>query len=186
MCCCWSFINKRLKLDYQNTLFQRNRELGTWLSEAKFSTSRKYYTEDTEAARDNRRVLISLLSGIDSQYRNTVWLGTAIQIQRYRTISSLFSIPSRHRICIQQAGKRGGRGSSSFKLNLTDPCRILEWCWAGGLGQLFPYMRVYNAESLKQGSRRFNSIVKTKYIDDLGIVNLCLEVTSCSEDHTVQ
>ena len=33
-------------------------------------------------------------------------------------------------------------------------------------------MRVYNAESPKQDSRRFNSIVKTKYIDDLGIVYL--------------
>ena len=27
---------------------------------------------------------------------------------------------------------------------------------------------MYNAESPKQGSRRFNSIVKTKYIDNLG------------------
>ena len=34
-------------------------------------------------------------------------------------------------------------------------------------------MHKYNAESPKQGSRRFNYIVKTKYIDDLGIVNLC-------------
>ena len=34
-------------------------------------------------------------------------------------------------------------------------------------------MRKYNAESPKQGSRRFNYIVKTKYIDNLGIVNLC-------------
>ena len=33
-------------------------------------------------------------------------------------------------------------------------------------------MRKYNAESPKQGSRRFNSIVKTKYIADLGIVYL--------------
>ena len=33
-------------------------------------------------------------------------------------------------------------------------------------------MRVYNAESPKQDSRRFNSIVKTKYIDNLGIVYL--------------
>ena len=32
-------------------------------------------------------------------------------------------IISHHRISIQQEGKRGGRGSSSFKLNLTDPCR---------------------------------------------------------------
>ena len=34
-------------------------------------------------------------------------------------------------------------------------------------------LRKYNAESPKQGSRRFNSIVKTKYIADLGIVYLC-------------
>ena len=34
-------------------------------------------------------------------------------------------------------------------------------------------MRKYNAESPKQGSIRFNSIVKTKYIDVLGIVYLC-------------
>ena len=37
-------------------------------------------------------------------------------------------------------------------------------------------MLKYNAESPKQGSRRFNSIVKTKYIDDLGIVYLCYMV----------
>ena len=35
-------------------------------------------------------------------------------------------------------------------------------------------MHVFNAESPKQGSRRFNSIVKTKYIDNLGIVYLCM------------
>ena len=40
---------------------------------------------------------------------------------------------------------------------------------------MFQYMRKYNAESPKQGSKRFNSIVKTKYIDDLGIVYLCLQ-----------
>ena len=33
-------------------------------------------------------------------------------------------------------------------------------------------MCVYNADSQEQDSRRFNSIVKTKYIDDLGIVYL--------------
>ena len=38
-------------------------------------------------------------------------------------------------------------------------------------------MLKYNAESPKQGSRRFNSIVKTKYIDDLGIVYLCRSLT---------
>ena len=30
---------------------------------------------------------------------------------------------SKHRISIQPEGKRGGGGSSSFELNLTDPCR---------------------------------------------------------------
>ena len=40
------------------------------------------------------------------------------------------------------------------------------------MGQQFQYMRKYIAESPKQGSRRFNYIVKTKYIDDLGIVYL--------------
>ena len=33
-------------------------------------------------------------------------------------------------------------------------------------------MRKYNAEIPKQGSTRFNSIVKTKYIANLGIVYL--------------
>ena len=33
-------------------------------------------------------------------------------------------------------------------------------------------MRVYNDESPKQDSRRFNSIVKTNYIEDLGIAYL--------------
>ena len=33
-------------------------------------------------------------------------------------------------------------------------------------------LRIYNAESPKPDSRRFNYIVKTKYIDDLGIVYL--------------
>ena len=36
------------------------------------------------------------------------------------------------------------------------------------------YMRKYNAESPKQGSRRINFIVKMKYIADLGIVYLCV------------
>ena len=37
-------------------------------------------------------------------------------------------------------------------------------------------MRVYNVESPKQDSRTFNSIMKTKYIDDLGIVYLWIGV----------
>ena len=52
-------------------------------------------------------------------------------------------------------------------------------------------MRKYNAESPKQGSRRFNYIVKTKYIDDLGIVNLWSTVSvyaqvQCQEPKTGQ
>ena len=39
-------------------------------------------------------------------------------------------------------------------------------------------MRKYNAKSPKQGSKRFNSIVKTKYIADLGIIYLCLPLTT--------
>ena len=53
---------------------------------------------------------------------------------------------------------------------------MLEGCWAGGLGQncfsICASTVQYNAENQKQGSRRLNSIVKTKYIDDLGIVYL--------------
>ena len=44
-------------------------------------------------------------------------------------------------------------------------------------------MCVYNAESPKQDSRRFNSIVKTKYIDDLGIVYLWLNPTDERRNH---
>ena len=36
-------------------------------------------------------------------------------------------------------------------------------------------MREYNAESPKQGRKRFNSIVKTINIADLGIIYLCFE-----------
>ena len=40
---------------------------------------------------------------------------------------------------------------------------------------LLQYMSKYNAESPKQGSKRFNSIVKTINIADLGIIYLCLD-----------
>ena len=43
---------------------------------------------------------------------------------------------------------------------------------AGRLGHLLQYMRKYKAESPKQGSKRFNSIVKTINIGDLGIIYL--------------
>ena len=38
--------------------------------------------------------------------------------------------------------------------------------------------RKYNAESPKQGSKRFNSIVKTINIADLGIIYLCVVRTA--------
>ena len=75
----------------------------------------------------------------------------------------------------------GGGRLFNVKLNLIDPCstvrasRTVEGCQAGGLGHQFQYRREYNAESPQQGSRRFNSIVKTKYIVDLGIVYLFLQ-----------
>ena len=74
--------------------------------------------------------------------------------------------------------KGKGADSSSLKLNLIGPCRAVrasttvEGCQAGRLGQLFQYLRKYNAESLKQGSKRFNSNAKTNYIADLGIIYL--------------
>ena len=64
-------------------------------------------------------------------------------------------------------------------MNLIDPCRTVrasttvEGCQAGGLGHQFQYMREYNAESPKQGRKRFNSIVKTINIAYLGIIYLC-------------
>ena len=61
-------------------------------------------------------------------------------------------------------GKGEEGGSSSLKLKLTDPCRTYKM-----LGRQV----LYNAESPKQGSRKFNSIMKTKYIAVLGIVYLC-------------
>ena len=82
---------------------------------------------------------------------------------------------SNHRISIQQEGKRGGGRLFFLQIEpmwLTPA--VLEGCWADGLGQLFQYMRKYNTESPKQGSRRFNSIVQTKYIANLGIVYLWL------------
>ena len=73
-----------------------------------------------------------------------------------------------------------GRGvTSSHKLNLTDPCRIVPCryhCWGmpgQRLGHLLQYMRKYNAESPKQGNKRFNYIVKTINIANLGMIYLC-------------
>ena len=45
-------------------------------------------------------------------------------------------------------------------------------CQAGGLGHLLQCMRKYNAESPKQGRKRFNSIVKTIGFDHLVIIYL--------------
>ena len=49
---------------------------------------------------------------------------------------------------------------------------MVEGCQAGGLGHLLQYMREYNAESQKQGRKRFNSIVKTIGFDHLVIIYL--------------
>ena len=57
--------------------------------------------------------------------------------------------------------------------SITRPPNVFITVQAGRLGQLFQYMHKYNAESPKQGSKRFNSIVKVKYIADLGIIYLC-------------
>ena len=42
-----------------------------------------------------------------------------------------------------------------------------------GAGHLLQYMREYNAESPKQGRKRFNYIVKKIYISYLPIIYLC-------------
>ena len=49
----------------------------------------------------------------------------------------------------------------------------VEGCQAGGLGHRLQYMREYNAESKKQGRKRFNSIVKTIHFSYLPIIYLC-------------
>ena len=65
------------------------------------------------------------------------------------------------------------------KLNLIDPCctvrdsKMVEGCQAGGLGHQFLYLREYNAESPKQGRKRFNSIVKMINFSYLPIIYLC-------------
>ena len=80
--------------------------------------------------------------------------------------------------CTSRGEMGGGRLFFHVKLNLIDPCRTVrasttvEGCQAGGLGHQFQYMREYNAESPKQGRKRFNSIVKTINIADLGIIYL--------------
>ena len=84
----------------------------------------------------------------------------------------------RQRVCTSRGEMGGGRLFFHVKLNLIDPCRTVrasttvEGCQAGGLGHQFQYMREYNAESPKQGRKRFNYIVKTINIADLGIIYL--------------
>ena len=74
----------------------------------------------------------------------------------------------------------GGRLFLHVKLNLIDPCHTVhastrvEGCQAGGLGHLLLYMREYDAESPKQGKKRFNSIVKTINFSYLAIIYLCI------------
>ena len=55
---------------------------------------------------------------------------------------------------------------------------MVEVWQAGGLGHLLQYMREYNAESPKQGRKRFNSIVKTIGFDHLVIIYLCFILNS--------
>ena len=49
---------------------------------------------------------------------------------------------------------------------------MLEGCQAGGLGRQLQYMREDNAESPKQGRKKFNSIIKTISFDHLVIFYL--------------
>ena len=49
---------------------------------------------------------------------------------------------------------------------------MVEGCLDGGLGHLLQYMRKYNAERLKQGRKRLNSIVKTIHFSYLPIIYL--------------
>ena len=71
-----------------------------------------------------------------------------------------------------------GRVFSHVKLNLTDPCRTVgdsttvEGCEADGGGHQFLYVCEYDAESPKQGRKRFNSIVKTINFSYLPIIYL--------------
>ena len=81
-----------------------------------------------------------------------------------------------HRISTARKEKAGSR----FVFSLIEPYWPLpystrvEWCQAGGLDHLLQYIRKYNAESPKQGSKRFNSAVKTINIANLGIIYLWL------------
>ena len=52
---------------------------------------------------------------------------------------------------------------------------MIEGCQAGRLGHLSQHRREYNAESPKQGRKRFNSIVKTIGFDHLVIISLWLK-----------
>ena len=77
---------------------------------------------------------------------------------------------------VQQESKRKGGAASSIKLNLYltpavqyHASTTVEGCQAGGLGHLLQYMPEYNAESPKQGSKRFNSNVKTIHFSYLPI-----------------
>ena len=77
-----------------------------------------------------------------------------------------------------------------LKLNLTDPCRTVpcqyhvEGCQASGLGHLLQFMREYiqyNAESPKQGKKRFNSIAKIFPIFLLFIYSMLRTMMEVSE-----
>ena len=55
------------------------------------------------------------------------------------------------------------------------PLLAVGGCQAGGLGHLLQYMRKYNAQSPKQGRKRFNSIVKTINISYFPIIYQCMD-----------
>ena len=65
-----------------------------------------------------------------------------------------------HGVSTPRGEKGGGRRIFyQFEPNFPLPyCPVVEGCQAGGLGHLLQYMRKYNAESPKQGSKRFNYI----------------------------
>ena len=98
----------------------------------------------------------------------------------YTQIIRLASDDKSHRISTARKVKAGSR----LVFSLIEPkwplpyCTVpvpllsVEGCRAIGLGHLLQYMREYNAERPKQGSKRFNCIVKTINIADLGIIYL--------------
>ena len=94
------------------------------------------------------------------------------------SIYSVYKYYTDQRVCTSRGEIGGGPLFFHVKLNLIDPCRTVrastrvEGCQAGGLGHQFQYMREYNAESPKQGRKRFNFIVKTINSSHLPLIYL--------------